>query len=141
MSWRDTEEGRAGSWRLTREGTFRLTVEMEQGETDAVSYTHLTKLGPTIVHFEMEEITDAAEKISDEDAKKTLEALKSRTGQVKCSEECMIWMAKVYMATKAIIEDMGLNAIAAECYPCLLYTSYLTAGELYLPYLHRSTAC
>ncbi|MBC5660278.1 hypothetical protein H8S44_10890 [Anaerosacchariphilus sp. NSJ-68] len=76
-----------------------------------------TKLGPTIVHFEMEEITDAAEKISDEDAKKTLEALKSRTGQVKCSEECMIWMAKVYMATKAIIEDMGLNAIAAECYP------------------------
>ena len=34
VSWRDTEEGREGSWRLTREGTFRLTVEMEQGETD-----------------------------------------------------------------------------------------------------------
>ena len=74
-------------------------------------------LGPTIIHFEMEEITDEAEKISDADAKKTLEALKPCTGEVKCSEKCMLWMAKVYMATKAKIEAMGLSAVAAECYP------------------------
>lgn len=76
-----------------------------------------TKLGPTIIHYEMEEITDAAEKICDAEAKKTLEELKDRTGVVKCSEECMIWMAKLYMATKAMIKDTGLTAIAAECYP------------------------
>ncbi|MGI6093888.1 MAG: hypothetical protein ACOYBL_00495 [Lachnospiraceae bacterium] len=75
------------------------------------------KFGPTIVHFEMEEITDAAQKICDEEAKRTLEQLKSRTGTVKCSEACMLWMAKVYMATKAMIQDTGLQAIAAECYP------------------------
>ncbi len=39
VSWRDTEEGREGSWRLTREGTFRLTVEMEQGETDVQEWS------------------------------------------------------------------------------------------------------
>lgn len=76
-----------------------------------------TTLGPTIIHFEMEEITDAAEKICDAEAKKTLEELKDRTGTVKCSNACMLWMAKVYMATKAMIKDTGLNAIAAECYP------------------------
>lgn len=74
-------------------------------------------LGPTIVHLEMEEITDAAEKICDEEAKKTLESLKDRTGTVKCNEACMIWMAKVYMATKALIQNTGLQALAAECYP------------------------
>ncbi len=76
-----------------------------------------TNLGPTIVHLEMEEITDAAEKICDEEAKKTLESLKDRTGTVKCSEACMFWMAKVYMATKAMIQNTGLQALAAECYP------------------------
>lgn len=74
-------------------------------------------IGPTIIHMEMEEFTNAAEKISDEDAKKTLDSLKDRIGTVKCSDACMIWMAKVYMATKAIIQENGLDAIAAECYP------------------------
>lgn len=73
--------------------------------------------GPTIIHYEMEEITDAAEKICDAEAKKALEDLKDRTGTVKVSEECMIWMAKVYLATKAMIQKTGMNAIAAECYP------------------------
>ncbi len=74
-------------------------------------------VGPTILHYEMEEITDAAEKISDADAQKTLDSLKGRTGKSLCSEETMLWMAKVYMATKAMIQENGLNAIAAECYP------------------------
>lgn len=29
----------------------------------------------------------------------------------------MFWMAKVYMATKAMIQNTGLQALAAECYP------------------------
>jgi L-fucose isomerase-like protein len=75
------------------------------------------KLGVTIIHAEMEEITDVAEKISDDDAYKTLETLRSRTGKVLCSDKCMLWMAKVYMATKNFIDTCGLDGIAAECYP------------------------
>lgn len=75
------------------------------------------KLGVTIIHAEMEEITEAAEKISDEDAARTLEQLKDRTGKVLCSEKCMLWMAKMYMATKNFIDTCGLDGLAAECYP------------------------
>ena len=75
------------------------------------------KLGPTILHIEMEEITDKAEKISDAEAEKILNSLKGRTGKVKCSHETMLWMAKVYSASKEIIEAMHLQAFAAECYP------------------------
>ncbi|WP_243141009.1 MULTISPECIES: hypothetical protein [unclassified Lactonifactor] len=74
-------------------------------------------VGPTILHFEMEEIIDAAQEICDEEAKMTLEKLSDRTGVVKCSEDNMVWMAKMYMATKAMIQNAGLAAIAAECYP------------------------
>jgi L-fucose isomerase-like protein len=75
------------------------------------------KLGPTILHEELDVVTEAAKKISDEDAKKTLEALKPHTGTVKASEKCMLWMAKVYMATKETIQELGLQGFAAECYP------------------------
>lgn len=74
-------------------------------------------LGPTIIHMEMEEITDEAAKISDADAEKTLESLKDRTGKVLATHETMVWMAKVYMATKAMMESSGIDALAAECYP------------------------
>lgn len=74
-------------------------------------------LGPTLVHMEMEEITDEAAKISDAEAEKTLAALKDRTGKVLATHETMVWMAKVYMATKAMMETSGIDALAAECYP------------------------
>ena len=74
-------------------------------------------LGPTIIHFEMEEITDEAEKISDAEAEEILKSVADRTGTVKCTHEVMLWMAKVYKATKDKIITMGLDGIAAECYP------------------------
>lgn len=75
------------------------------------------KFGLTLVHIEMEEVTDEAEKISDSEAESTLEALKDRTGKVLVSKESMLYNAKIYMAVKKIIEKYDLNAIAAECYP------------------------
>ncbi len=75
------------------------------------------KLGPTIVHMEMEEITDEAAKISDTDAEKMLKKLEGRTGKVLATHETMVWMAKVYMATKAMMESSGIDVMAAECYP------------------------
>lgn len=74
-------------------------------------------IGPTIIHDEVEVITSEAKQISDEEAAKTLLELKPRTGKVLCSEDTMLWMAKVYMASKAYAESCGLNALAAECYP------------------------
>lgn len=74
-------------------------------------------VGPTIFHYEMEEITDYAKTISDDEAKKTLAELKPRTGKSLCSEECMLYMAKVYLAASKMVKENGLNAVAAECYP------------------------
>lgn len=76
------------------------------------------KLGPTIIHLEMEDIIGEAEKISEADAARTLEELKTRTGQIKCSEKVMLQSAKMYMATKSLIEEYKLDGVAAECYPC-----------------------
>lgn len=74
-------------------------------------------LGPTIIHDELEVVIDAAKKISDAEAEKVLESLKSRTGKSLCSKKTMLWMAKVYTATKAYVKACGLDAVAAECYP------------------------
>ena len=73
--------------------------------------------GPTIIHMEMDELIKSAGKICDEEALQTLDTLKDRTGISKCSQEDMVWMAKMYLATKSLIQDGGLNAIVAECYP------------------------
>ena len=75
------------------------------------------KLGPTILHIEMDEILNAAREISDACADAALQELKPRTGHVKCSDDCMRWCAKVYLATMALVADYGLDGIAAECYP------------------------
>ena len=76
------------------------------------------KFGSTIIHIRIDDVEEDAKKISDEDAKKTLEELKPITGkQVNVSEACLIWMAKMYMATKALVDAMKLDAVAAECYP------------------------
>ena len=74
-------------------------------------------LGPTIVHNEMEEVIQAAEQVPDDTARAVLEQLKDRTGKSLCSPETDLWMAKVYTAAKSMVEQCGLNAVAAECYP------------------------
>lgn len=75
------------------------------------------KTGVTFVHIEMEEITDIADKIADADAKATLDTLMKRSGKAVADEKALLYMAKVYMATKEIIEKYGLTSMAAECYP------------------------
>lgn len=75
------------------------------------------KFGVTLIHIEMEEITELAEKISDEDAKSTLCCLKKRTGKVLADEETMLHLTKVYLAVKETVKRYSLDALAAECYP------------------------
>ena len=75
------------------------------------------KLGPTIIHMEMEEITGEADKITDAEAEEILKKVADRTGQVKCTHKVMLRMAKIYQATRNAIDAMGLNGLAGECYP------------------------
>lgn len=84
------------------------------------------KFGVTLVHIEMEEIMEAAEKISDEEAKKVYTCLKKRTGKVLAEEASMLHMTKVYMAVKEAVKRYSLDALAAECYP-------FYSGEMNLP--------
>jgi L-fucose isomerase-like protein len=75
------------------------------------------KFGVTILHIEMDEVLDAAEKISDTDAEDALKNLASRTGNSLADKAAMLRMAKVYLSTKNLIKNYCLDAIAAECYP------------------------
>ena len=75
------------------------------------------KTGVTFIHLEMEDIMDRAEEYSDEEAKEALSRLLRRSGKVAASEEAMIYMAKMYLASKAVMEENHLTNIAAECYP------------------------
>ena len=73
--------------------------------------------GTTIVHMEIEDITSEAKKISDEEAEKVLEEHKDRTGKALVGHDVMLWMAKVYLQTKRVLDQGGIDCIAAECYP------------------------
>ena len=77
------------------------------------------KFGSTIIHTRIDDVEDAARNIPDADAKEVFEKeLKAITGkQVNVSEECLLWMTKMYMATKSLVDAMHLDAVAAECYP------------------------
>ena len=88
------------------------------------------KFGVTLVHVEMSEITDKAEKISDETARKQLASLSERTGKTLADEETMLHMAKVYMATKEVVKRYSLDALAAECYPMYSGLMNLTSSWL-----------
>lgn len=86
------------------------------------------KLGVTIIHIEMDEIIKRADAISDEDAQKTLDILSGRTGKVLAGKEAMIYMAKMYMATKKVSKIYSIDAMAAECYPMFSGMMNLTAS-------------
>ena len=88
------------------------------------------KFGVTLIHIEMSEITEGADKISDEEAEKTLNCLSKRTGKVLADKETMLYMAKVYLATKQTIEAYSLDAMAAECYPMFSGLMNLTSSWL-----------
>lgn len=73
--------------------------------------------GVTLVHVEMDEVTEMADAISDQEAEKTWKVLEKRTGRSLLTDEAMLYMVKVYMAVKAMIARYDLDAVAAECYP------------------------
>jgi L-arabinose isomerase len=75
--------------------------------------------GVTIVHIEMTELLEAAEKKTAAEAKKALEDLQKngRMGTVKVDNTRLEYAAKVYLGVKELFDRYGLTAAAAECYP------------------------
>ncbi|MFE7423457.1 hypothetical protein [Rhodococcus sp. NPDC057529] len=75
------------------------------------------KFGSTIIHVEMEEITDFAGTVSDDEARSVLQDLASRTGKVNASDETLLYSAKVYLGTKALVAKYNLDVVVGECFP------------------------
>ncbi len=75
--------------------------------------------GATIVHIEMTELIEAADKKTTTEAKKVLEDLKKngRMGIVKVDNTRLEYAAKIYLGVKELFDRYGLTAAAAECYP------------------------
>lgn len=88
------------------------------------------KFGVTLIHIEMSEIIEEAEKYTDAEAEKKLNCLAGRTGKVLADQETMLHMAKIYMATKKIAKRYSLDAMAAECYPMYSGLMNLTSSWL-----------
>ena len=86
------------------------------------------KFGTTILHLEMDEVTDRVAKISDADAQKTLDMLAARTGKAVAPAENMLYAAKGYMALHEIMKLNQLEGVAAECYPKFDGLTNLTAS-------------
>lgn len=75
------------------------------------------KFGTTLIHLDMDEVFKRVKNISDTEAEKALELLASHTGKASFGQDKLLFFAKVYLATKNILEANRLTAIAAECYP------------------------
>lgn len=99
-------------------------------DTTLEEWDFVKKTGMRLIHLEMEEITDIADKYSDEEAKAVLAELAPRTAKTLASEDAMLYMAKVYKATKQVMADNKLTSMAAECYPNYCGLMNLTASWL-----------
>lgn len=75
------------------------------------------KFGVTILHIEMTELLNIADKINNDEAKEVLNRLLTISGINELSDEAMLYMVKIYLATKIIAEKYHLDAIAAETCP------------------------
>ena len=88
------------------------------------------KMGPTILHLEMEEVLGRIEKITDKKARKVLDELLPRTGNSLLSEKSMLRQVKTYLAVKDIMAVNHVQVIAGECYPQFGGLLELTASWL-----------
>lgn len=88
------------------------------------------KMGPTILHLEMEEVLERIEKITEKEAEETLERLLPRTGKSLLSQEVMLKQAKIYLAVKNLMATNHVGVVAGECYPQFGGLLELTASWL-----------
>jgi L-fucose isomerase-like protein len=90
------------------------------------------KFGATIIHIEMDEVLERAQKQDNSIAEQTLSNLKKlqRIGRTIADKENLLYAAKIYLATKEIFKRYTLDAAAAECYPMFSGLMNLTSSWL-----------
>lgn len=118
----------AKAYSRLRGSTFGLiggrSMAMYTAMTDPSQVKSL--FGSEIVHVDQLETKIRAEKIKDERAEKILKELKKEYGEVNPSEKVMMKSAKLYLATKDLVEDMDFDFIGVKCQPEMIdnYVSY-----------------
>lgn len=75
------------------------------------------KLGPSIIHIEMDELWKAAKLISADNAARTLDDLVRKTGKPLEPDQAIMDSVRLYLAVKDLMHLYDLTAVAAQCYP------------------------
>jgi L-fucose isomerase-like protein len=108
--WGTMRVGRIGkryAWRTA--GPFDVTYE----ELD------LQQSGPTAVPIDIDEFLDSANQVTDDKANQLLATLKKngKVGKVEVDQKLLLQAAKLYYASKELIQRYRLDALTVECYP------------------------
>ncbi|MBZ5563625.1 MAG: hypothetical protein LAP13_14545 [Acidobacteriia bacterium] len=88
------------------------------------------KLGPRVVSIDTQVFLERAAKIPTATVEGDWKQLKSQVGHVTATEEAGIDSLQVYVALKETIQELGLAALAAGCYPHLMGRVCLAASLL-----------
>ena len=107
---------------------------------------HLQKCFPnmTIIHFCMEQIIEAVEKVTDSEMAEAVQLIKNSCNKMLAQEKSLINSAKIYVVLKKMLKENHVDCLAAACWPdfqdafqivpCVIYS--LLGSELNIP-----TAC
>jgi L-fucose isomerase-like protein len=103
-----------------------------QGMTEIAPHELALKklLGPRVVGIDSQVFLERAAKVPAKSVEDTWQQLKAQVGQVTATEEAGIDSLQVYVALRAMVQELGLAAVAAGCYPHLMGRVCLAASLL-----------
>ena len=103
-----------------------------QGMTEITGHELALKklLGPRVVGIDSHVFLERAARVPTAPAAARWVQLKSEVGKVTASEEAGIESLQVHTALRKVIEELGLSAVAAGCYPHLMGKVCLAASLL-----------
>lgn len=99
-------------------------------ETAADEFALKKVIGPRIVPLDVPQLLAAAEKASDDEAKKLWQDTTRSSAACKVSEAVGLDSMKVYLAIRELIDQHGLDALTVGCYPHLMGRVCLAASRL-----------
>ena len=90
------------------------------------------KLGCEIVHVDTGMLMSEIQRVSDEEARRTIHKMKDAglLGNVEVEDTVLLGAVKSYVAIKNVIVNLGLDGVAIECYPEHLGLTCLAASWL-----------
>jgi len=87
-------------------------------------------LGPRVVPIDSQVFLERASKVPVKSVEDAWERLKGQVGQVTATRDAGLDSLQVYVALKEMIQEHGLGAVAAGCYPHLMGRVCLAASLL-----------